>query len=269
MIDIHVHYFPQEVFKAIWKFFESKSKGLWNINYKLSGDELVQQLKSYGVERMTTLVYAHKKGIADFLNDYIFEEASKHKELIPFGTLFVGDGQCEKRSRKIFEDYAFYGIKLHPFVSKEQIDDKNFMPVYEMMQEKEKILVCHPGSGPTYKETDGADRLRNILQEFPNLKVVVAHCGAFEYGDYHSLADSYKHVYFDTAMNCVDTCVFENNCPGTEFFEKYSDRILFGSDFPNIPYDYEEQRDALLAKGLGVEIEEKIFEGNARKLLGF
>lgn len=268
IIDIHVHFFPKKLFEAVWKYFETQSHGLWKIHYKIFGEELVTRLKEFNVSRFTSLVYAHKSGVADSLNQFVFESSQTCPEMIPFGTIFVGDGESEKKARMLFEDYGFYGIKLHPFVSKEQIDDVRFFPVYEMMESLGKVLICHPGSGPVYEEKDGADRLKTVLKKFPKLKVIVAHCGAFEYGDYTSLADAFDFVYFDTAMNCIHTPVFHNNCPGPDFFTKYSDRILFGSDFPNIPYHYNEQIEAVRSMSLGLKIEEQIFSQNAVDLLG-
>lgn len=268
MIDIHVHFFPAPVFRAIWRFFETSSSGLWKIRYRLAGEEHVQQLKSFGVERFTTLLYAHKKGLAPFLNDFISEWKDRETAVLPFGTIYAGDGDTGKTARDLFESRGFMGIKLHPFVSGEEIDDPRFFPAYEVMESLGRVIVCHPGSGPVYQATDGADRLRRVLREFPGLRVVIAHCGAFEYGDYPLLADDFPHVYFDTAMNCVHTHVFEHNCPGRPFFLRYQDRILFGSDYPNIPYEYQEQVDALRAFQLGEGIEEKILRGNAERLLG-
>jgi len=268
MIDIHVHFFPPGIFEAIWRYFETPGHRLWNIKYKLYGKEHIQTLrKKEGVKRFTTLVYAHKRGLARYLNDFIRESADHFPELIPFGTVFAGDGHSEKVARQIFEEYKFFGIKLHPFVSGENLDDPRFFPVYEIMQDLGKVLICHPGSAPVYGQTDGAIRLRNVLSQFPRLKVIVAHCGAFEYGDYRVLADDFEYLYFDTAMNCVHTEVFSNNCPGKEFLLKYQDRILFGSDFPNIPYAYTDQVAALRKLNLGESVERKIFNDNALNLL--
>ncbi len=267
MIDIHVHFFPAAVFRAIWRFFETSSSGLWKIRYRVAGEDHVEKLKSFGVKRFTTLLYAHKRGLAGPLNDFITEWKERESALLPFGTIYAGDGNVEKTARDLFETRGFMGIKLHPFVSGEEIDDPRFFPAYDVMQASGKVVVCHPGSGPVYEATDGADRLRRVLREFPDLRVVIAHCGAFEYGDYPLLADDFPHVYFDTAMNCVHTNVFKHNCPGRPFFLRYQDRILFGSDYPNIPYDYDEQVDAVRAFQLGEQIEKKIFEGNAAHLL--
>ena len=267
MIDIHVHFFPPAVFRAIWRYFENQSGGLWKINYKLYGDKHVQTLRDQGIKRFSTLVYAHKPGMADFLNEYIRESAAQYPEILPFGTVYVGDPEPAAVARKIFEDYGFMGIKLHPFVTGEMLDDSRFFPVYEIMQDLSKVLVCHPGSGPVYDMRDGAERIRNIMNEFPKLKVVIAHCGAFEYEDYIKLGEDFESVYFDTAMNCVHTHVFDHNCPGREFFVRFQDRILFGTDFPNIPYEYGEQIDSIKKFELGVEIETKIFQVNAAQIL--
>ena len=268
MIDIHVHFFPPAAFRAIWRFFEVQSKGLWPIRYKHHTAAHIECLAQYGVERFTTLVYAHKPGMAGGLNRFVAEWAAREPRIIPFGTIYAGDGDRVLEARRIFEDDDFYGIKLHPFVSNEELDDEKFFPVYEMMEALGKVVVCHPASAPNYHSQAGAGRLRTVLERFPKLKVVIAHCGAYEYDEYPRLADDFSEVYFDTAMNCIHHSTWHNNCPGPAFFQKYQDRVLYGSDYPNIPYAYPEQQSALKALGLGPVIEQKIFRGNAERLLG-
>ena len=53
-----------------------------------------------------------------------------------------------------------------------------------------------------------------------------------------------------------------------DFFVRYQDRILFGSDFPLIPYDYDEERRWAWDRGLPPEVRRKIFHDNAAALLG-
>ncbi|MBI3558594.1 MAG: amidohydrolase family protein, partial [Deltaproteobacteria bacterium] len=226
IIDMHVHYFPRKVFEAIWAFFDANGNGLWNVRYRLDGQALLDELCSQGVSRFTTLVYAHKPGMASSLNDFVHAAAQNHPELIPFGTIFAGDGDPAREARRIFEQLGHKGIKLHPFVSREQLDDERFFSTYELMQALGKVLVCHPGSGPGYDALDGAARLRKVLKRFPQLKTVIAHCGAFEFGDYEALAGDFEHVYFDTAMNCVHEPTFPHNCPGHDFFLRNADRVL-------------------------------------------
>jgi len=120
--------------------------------------------------------------MADGLNEYVYDSSGLYPELIPFGTVFAGDPDPAKTAKKILEDYNFFGIKMHPFVTGEMMDDSRFFPVYEIMEGTGKILLCHPGSGPIFTQTDGAERTERILKKFPNLKIVIAHCGAKEYG---------------------------------------------------------------------------------------
>ncbi len=267
MIDFHTHFFPENVFRAIWNFFETRDSRLWSVKEKVHGEALVQSLRGHGVKNFTSLVYAHKPGMAAYLNDFVKEQADQYPEVLPFGTVFAGDGVAEQTARKLFEEYKFLGIKLHPFVTREDIDDARFFPVYEIMESLGKILVCHPGSAPVFKQTDGHVRLGKILKQFPELKVVIAHCGAFEFDEYSALASSYEHVYFDTAMICVPNGPFVASPDGKKFFLRHQDRVLFGSDFPNIPYAYEDQINGLRRMELGAEMEKKIFHENASRLL--
>ena len=69
-------------------------------------------------------------------------------------------------------------------------------------------------------------------------------------------------------MNCVYTEALPDNRPGSEFFLKNQDKILFGSDFPNIPHSYSNQVAALKKLNLGEIVEKKIFNDNALNLLG-
>jgi predicted TIM-barrel fold metal-dependent hydrolase len=46
-----------------------------------------------------------------------------------------------------------------------------------------------------------------------------------------------------------------------------SDRIVLGSDFPNIPYPYEVQLDAIRSWGLDAAAEQAILHDNGARLL--
>ena len=73
-IDAHCHFFPPQIFKAIWDFFEKTDENGalqgWSIKYKLSTKELVSFLETHSVKAFTTYNYAHKKGVAKFINDF-------------------------------------------------------------------------------------------------------------------------------------------------------------------------------------------------------
>lgn len=267
LIDIHVHYFPRPLFEAVWRVFEGP-EGYWPIRYKLHGQAFVDTLRAEGVRHFTTLVYAHRPGLADDLNEFVAEAAQAHPEMLPWGTVFAGDEDVLATARRCLEEYDFRGLKLHPVVSKEMMDDPRLFPVYELMESEGKILLVHAGSGPQGWMFDGPERATRVMRQFPNLKLIIAHCGAAEYDGFSALAQEFPSVYFDTAMVSVGVPGFTENCPGTEFYRRHADRILYGSDFPNIPYAYADQADAIRALNLGAEIEARIFHDNAAELLG-
>ena len=53
--------------------------------------------------------------------------------------------------------------------------------------------------------------------------------------------------------------------PEKELIVSYQDKIFYGSDFPNIPYEYELSIQGLLNLDLERKVYEKIFYQNAKK----
>ena len=49
---------------------------------------------------------------------------------------------------------------------------------------------------------------------------------------------------------------------------QWQDRVLYGSDYPNLPYAYEEERRDLLERGLPDDVLRKLFRENAVRLYG-
>jgi len=50
------------------------------------------------------------------------------------------------------------------------------------------------------------------------------------------------------------------------FMEQYSDQLLYGSDFPNIPYSYEKSINGLFELELSKSTYQNIFFNTAKKL---
>ena len=91
-----------------------------------------------------------------------------------------------------------------------------------------------------------------------------------EYGAFLDLADDFPRVHLDTTM--AFTRFTESTMPfpadRRDDLVRLGDRVLFGTDFPNIPYPYLEAVDAVLGMGLGVEWERKVLHDNAARLFG-
>ncbi|MGZ4471672.1 MAG: amidohydrolase family protein [Nocardioidaceae bacterium] len=109
-----------------------------------------------------------------------------------------------------------------------------------------------------------------MLRRHPALTVVVAHMGAPEYVDFLELAERHDRVFLDTTMAFTD--FFEREAPyPRDLLPRLADlsqRVLLGSDFPNIPYPFAHQLEALEKLGMGEAWLRKVCWTNAQALIG-
>lgn len=269
IIDFHTHLFPDKLFKAIWAYFDKYG---WAIQHKVLADELIQRLTSIGVSKMVLLNYVHKPGMSQELNQWTRAFADRHPNVIPFGAIHPQDDDRERILTQCFEEYGFYGLKLHALVLKLAVDAPVFFPIYEKMEENGKILMLHAGNGPgsagsstANLDIAGAKRVKKVLKRYPNLKLVIPHLGTDEVDAFFDLMEEYGNLWMDTTMMLAD---YFPERPLLRRIEILSDRILYGSDAPNIPYPLETEIGNIKQR-FSKDIQEKIFFKNALKLLDY
>ena len=120
--------------------------------------------------------------------------------------------------------------------------------MWGLLASAEVPVVMHVGSAPVARAGfTGPDALEGVLRRHPHLTAVVAHLGAPEYGEFLNLAERYPRVHLDTTM--VFTDFFEDGAPFPDGLlprlAALPDRVVLGSDFPNIPHPYAHQLEAL------------------------
>jgi predicted TIM-barrel fold metal-dependent hydrolase len=116
--------------------------------------------------------------------------------------------------------------------------------------------VFSPQSG------NGLMKLENVLKDFPDLKICVPHLGFDEISAYKELIEKYDNLWLDTTMILTDYFPLEEKIPLSHY---RSDRIMYGSDFPNIPYAWDREIKDLNAADLSREDLERISYKNAVK----
>jgi len=274
-IDMHSHFFPPQIFRAIWDFFEATDeKGYiqgWPIKYKLTTEKLVKFLESKNVVAYTTYNYAHNIGVANFINEWTKGFVENHEKAIPFGCVWPGDKDRNEYVLKLFDEYNFLGIKIQPLVQNFYPNDKRMHDIYKLIVDKGKWFTLHAGTAPYTNKYLGYDTFIKLIENFPNMNIIVAHMGIYEYKKFFDLLDKYENLYLDTAMVYIPNSIFEKwnkntELPKPEELLSYQDRILFGSDFPSIPYDYELSTSKLFELELPKSFYKDIFYNNARKL---
>jgi uncharacterized protein len=110
------------------------------------------------------------------------------------------------------------------------------------------------------------------MARFQRLRVCVAHMGAFDTDRFLALTERYPHLYLDTTMALTSAATPYVGAEPTSITDdallRYHDRIMFGSDFPLIPYDYDEERRWAEVRGLPTAVQAKIFHDNAVAFFG-
>ena len=130
-----------------------------------------------------------------------------------------------------------------------------------------KRLLLHVGTGPVGNEFVGVARFRRLLERYPDLPAIVAHMGAREYGAFGDLLAGHPHLLLDTAFAFLPR--LGNPCDlAPAFLERHRNRILYGSDFPNIILPREEEIDTLLGMNLSPQFYAAVFRDNGLRLIG-
>ena len=98
--------------------------------------------------------------------------------------------------------------------------------------------------------------------------MIIAHMGMPEHRHFLGFAEEYPNVRVDTTMCFTDFSesdfLVERLAPRLAALQ---DKVLFGTDFPNIPHDYAHQVEVLERLGLGDEWLRAVCWTNAARLL--
>jgi predicted TIM-barrel fold metal-dependent hydrolase len=139
-----------------------------------------------------------------------------------------------------------------------------------MLSESGTPVLIHCGSGPAAGRFTGPEPMVALLRRFPNLRLIIAHMGSPDYSEFLDIATQYPRVHLDTTMNFTDFSEAEAPFPAAERarLRELGDRILFGSDFPNIPYSYAHALYALDRLDLGEDWLRNACHDNAARLFG-
>lgn len=266
VIDAHVHLFPDWLFEPIWQWFDAFG---WPVRYKLGAGEIVEFLTARGVKKIVGLHYAHKPGVAAELNKFMQGLCRRYPQLVGTATVYPG----EPGAGQILADAFAAGlgaVKLHSHVQCFDMDSPAMHAVYAACLESDRPLIMHVGrepKSPAYPcdpyELCGVEKVARVLKDYPGLKVCVPHLGADEFVQFRDLQEKYDNLWLDTTMVLCDYLPGIVVPPLDSF---RMDRIMFGTDFPNIPYAWDRELKVLAGLGLHTEFLESVLYKNAAEL---
>jgi predicted TIM-barrel fold metal-dependent hydrolase len=262
--DAHVHIFPENIFSAIWAWFDENA---WPIRYRLSSSDLIAFLLSHGVSHVVALQYAHKPGIARMLNQHMAETCRKFPGRVTgMAAVLPGEENAGEILREAFAQ-GLMGMKLHAHVQCFDMNTREMDVLYDVCETEQKPIVMHVGREPksvAYRcdpyEICSAEKLESVLRNFPRLRICVPHLGFDETGAYRNLIEKYDTLWLDTTMMLAD--YFPVREP-VELNTYRADRVMYGSDFPNIPYAWDRELKRLRNCGLPQEMLGRVIEKSA------
>lgn len=256
LVDVHTHFMPEPVMNAVWRYFDDAAEHYgqeWPIHYRLPEAERVAILERLGVRAFSALLYPHKPGMAAGLSVWGREFAARTPGGLATGT-FYPEPEAAGYVREAL-DAGTRIFKAHVQVGGYDPRDELLDPVWGMLAEAGVPVVVHCGSGPLPGAHTGPGPFGAVLARHPRLTAVIAHAGAPEYLEHIALARRFPNVHLDTTM--VGTPYLAQFSPlGPEVVAALADigdRVVLGTDFPNIPYAYGVQLTALEKFDLGDE----------------
>lgn len=267
--DAHVHLFPDAFYAALWRWFDAHA---WQIAFRGTADQTLAELERVGTSRLVALVFSHKPGASRFLNQYLGDLCRQHPHVTGVGTVLPGEPDAPAIVKEAIAVHGLRGIKLHCHVQKVAIDSPEVLEVLRTCRNLGVPAVVHAGREPSSQAYGvdtraicGVERTERVLQQLPGLQLVVPHVGADEYAEYLALLDREPGLYLDTAMACAE---YFAEGPDWAQIQQHAGRILYGTDFPIVPYEADRELRVLARRLESDQAFEQIVRGTARHLWG-
>jgi len=260
IIDFHSHAFPDALAPRGMKALLAEAPG---IRAYLDGTlgSLLGSMDRAGIDSSVVCCIATKIEQFDPILDWCREIRSER--LIPFPSVHPADPKRIERIDRIADD-GFLGVKLHPYYQDFYVAQDSMAEYYQRVSERGLLLVVHTGFDIAFPRQRRADprALRQVSEQYPSLKLVVTHLGAWQQWDevrQHLLG---RPVYMEISMAMEDLGPAMSR---QMLMAHPAEYLLFGTDSPWT--DQAATLSQLRALDLGEPRLSRILCLNARDLL--
>jgi predicted TIM-barrel fold metal-dependent hydrolase len=268
--DVHVHLMPGRLMAAIREALTAEAG--WSFPHPTDRAGVEATLRAAGVERYLALPYTASPGTAADLNDWVLDRAADSAMAVPFATVHPEDDVAGVVGDAF--DTGARGLKFQCPVQEVAPDDPRLDPAFELAAEHDRPVLFHAGTAPMFADSPhvGAERFEAFLESYPDVRAACAHMGTFDWRAFLDLVAAHDNAYLDTsfAMStaAADHMDFDPTDVPDAVFEAHSGRLMYGSDFPNIPHAYGAERAGLLARDLPAATYRNLFARTAARFLG-
>jgi predicted TIM-barrel fold metal-dependent hydrolase len=205
--------------------------------------------------------------MAAWLNEWARGFAAAHGDVLMTATIFPEPAVSAYLDEALRAGVRI--VKVHVQVGGFDPRDLLLDAAWGMLADAAVPVVVHAGSGPAPGAFTGPGPIAEVLARHPSLPLIAAHMGMPEYDEFLGFAERYDNVRVDTTMCFTDFAsgagLGERLAPRLDALR---DKVLLGADFPNIPYPYCHQLEALVRLGLGDEWLRAVCWDNGAQLFG-
>lgn len=263
IIDFHTHAFPDSLAQ---RAVDSLKR---HINREPITDgtlgDLTAKMEKWGIDISVVCNIATNPRQTDNVNAFAVESAKKYKNIISLGSVHPLCENIEEKLNRI-KTAGLRGIKIHPDYMGFDLDDTQFDLIFELCSSLGLFVVTHAGvdvCSPNHIHAT-PDMILRVIKRHKNLKLVCAHFGAN--GMWEEVREKLcgNPLWIDTSLAYSEK--HEKALLRDILVSHDPDRILFASDCPWCPPD--ENIRFIESFNLSSEMQDKIFEENARTLLG-
>ena len=260
IIDAHCHIYPDKIadkaVEAIGQFYDL------SMYYDGRYSTLIDFGSKIGVKHYVIFSVATTPKQVHSINNYIADTVKQS------GGIMTGLGALHPDSETVEEDIAeiialgLKGVKMHPDFQKFQIDDKKCYKIYELCQKNNLPVLLH--TGDSRYDYSNPQRMKKVLEDFPNLTVIGAHFGGWScWKEAAETLSSYSNFYVD----CSSSFDWLTAGECRDLISAYgADHVLFATDFPM--WNHESEYKRFTEINLSDEENRLILYKNAVRLFG-
>lgn len=277
IIDLHCYPGTKEWIACQGPYVEALGR-YWKREWKAkTEDEVIKDFAGAGVEALlVALDLETTLGTPPCSNAYVHAMWKRHPERIiqAWGAIDPAKGEAAiTEARKAVRELGMIGFHFHPIMQHFAVNDRRCYPLFEAINELKAAVMIDIGTtgmGAGMPGGMGA-RIRHahpsaiddLAADFPDLKIIMAHPGWPWVDEATAVALHKGNVYWE--MSGWAPKHFPAQLK-VDMRARLQDKVLFGSDYPSMPYarilgEWQEL-------GYGDAVMEKIFHRNAERILG-